>query len=41
MTGALMLAVAEVSLDEDAGHAGRLASGVLEVMSSIGAAPAS
>jgi AcrR family transcriptional regulator len=41
MTGALMLAVAEVSLDEDAGHAGRLARGVLEVMSSIGAAPAS
>jgi AcrR family transcriptional regulator len=41
MTGALMLAVAEVSLDEDAGHAGRLARGVLDVMSSIGAAPAS
>jgi AcrR family transcriptional regulator len=41
MTGALMLAVAEVSLDEDAGHAGRLARGVLEVMSSIGVAPAS
>ena len=41
MTGALMLAVAEVSLDEDAGHAGRLAHGVLDVMSSIGAAPTS
>jgi AcrR family transcriptional regulator len=41
MTGALMLAVAEVSLDEDAGHAARLARGVLDVMSSIGAAPAS
>jgi AcrR family transcriptional regulator len=41
MTGALMLAVAEVSLDEDAGHAGWLARGVLDVMSSIGAAPAS
>jgi AcrR family transcriptional regulator len=41
MTGALMLAVAEVSRDEDAGHAARLARGVLDVMSSIGAAPAS
>jgi AcrR family transcriptional regulator len=39
MTGALMLAVAEVSLDEDAGHAGRLAGGVLEVMSRISALP--
>jgi AcrR family transcriptional regulator len=39
MTGALMLAVAEVSLDEDAEHARRLASGVLDVMSRIGAVP--
>jgi AcrR family transcriptional regulator len=36
MTGALMLAVAEVSLGEDAGHARRLADGVLHVMSGIG-----
>jgi hypothetical protein len=41
MTGALMLAVAEVSLGEDAGHARRLANGVLDVMSSIGVAPRS
>jgi len=40
MTGALMLAVAEVSLDEDAGHAGQLAHGVLEVMSGVSAGPA-
>ena len=33
MTGALMLAVAEVSLDEDAAHARRLAGGVLDVLS--------
>ena len=39
MTGALMLAVAEVSLGEDAGHARRLADGVLSVMSSISLAP--
>ncbi len=39
MTGALMLAVAEVSLGEDAGHARRLADGVLDVMSSIGVPP--
>ena len=39
MTGALMLAVAEVSLGDDAGHARRLADGVLSVMSSISAAP--
>lgn len=36
MTGALMLAVAEVSLGEDAGHAERLADGVLQVLSRIG-----
>ncbi|MDX6339048.1 MAG: hypothetical protein QOG05_6388 [Streptosporangiaceae bacterium] len=35
MTGALMLAVAEVSLDEDAAHARRLASGVLDVLSGV------
>jgi len=35
LTGALMFAVAEVSLDEDAGHARRLADGVLAVMSEI------
>jgi AcrR family transcriptional regulator len=35
MTGALMLAVAEVSLDEDAAHARRLAGGVLEVLSGM------
>ncbi len=39
MSGALMLAVAEVSLGEDAGHARRLADGVLSVMSSISVAP--
>lgn len=39
MTGALMLAVAEVSLGEDAGHARRLADGVLQVMSGIGPVP--
>jgi AcrR family transcriptional regulator len=39
MTGALMLAVAEVSLGEDAGHARRLADGVLHVMSGIGPGP--
>ena len=36
MTGALMLAVAEVSLGEDAAHARRLADGVLEVLSGVG-----
>lgn len=36
MTGALMLAVAEVSLGEDARHAERLADGVLQVLSGIG-----
>jgi AcrR family transcriptional regulator len=36
MTGALMLAVAEVSLGEDAAHAERLADGVLQVLSGIG-----
>jgi AcrR family transcriptional regulator len=36
MTGALMLAVAEVSLGEDTGHAERLADGVLQVLSGIG-----
>jgi AcrR family transcriptional regulator len=36
MTGALMLAVAEVSLGEDTGHAERLAAGVLQVLSGIG-----
>jgi len=36
MTGALMLAVAEVSLDEDAAHARRLACGVLDVLSGVG-----
>jgi AcrR family transcriptional regulator len=35
MTGALMLAVAEVSLDEDAAHARRLACGVLDVLSGV------
>jgi AcrR family transcriptional regulator len=35
MTGALMLAVAEVSLDEDAAHARRLAGGVLEVLCAV------
>lgn len=39
MTGALMLAVAEVSLGEDAGHAKRLADGVLEVLSAVGTPP--
>jgi AcrR family transcriptional regulator len=39
MTGALMLAVAEVSLGEDAGRAERLADGVLEVLSGIGRPP--
>ena len=36
MTGALMLAVAEVSLDEDAAHARRLADSVLDVLSGVG-----
>jgi AcrR family transcriptional regulator len=36
MTGALMLAVAEVSLGDDAERARRLADGVLDVMSSVG-----
>ena len=36
MTGALMLAVAEVSLGEDAAHARRLADGVLDVLSGVG-----
>ncbi len=36
MTGALMLAVAEVSLDEDAAHARLLACGVLDVLSGVG-----
>jgi AcrR family transcriptional regulator len=40
MTGALMLAVAEVSLGEDAAHAERLADGVLQVLSGIGRPPA-
>jgi hypothetical protein len=35
MTGALMLAVAEVSLDEDAAHARRLAGGVLDVLCAV------
>jgi len=35
MTGALMLAVAEVSLDEDAAHARRLAGSVLDVLSGV------
>ncbi len=35
MTGALILAVAEISLGEDAGHARQLADGVLAVMSGI------
>ena len=39
MTGGLMLAVAEVSLGEDADHARRLADGVLDVMAWIGAVP--
>ncbi|HEX9541528.1 MAG TPA: TetR/AcrR family transcriptional regulator [Streptosporangiaceae bacterium] len=39
MTGALMLAVAEVSLGEDAAHAERLADGVLQVLSGIGRPP--
>jgi AcrR family transcriptional regulator len=36
LTGAMFMAVAEVSLDEDAGHMRRLADGVLKVMSRIG-----
>ena len=36
MTGALMLAVAEVSLDDDAAHARRLADDVLDVLSGVG-----
>ena len=36
MTGALMLAVAEVSLGEDAAYARRLADGVLDVLSGVG-----
>ena len=36
MTGALMLAVAEVSLSEDAAYARRLAGGVLDVLSGVG-----
>jgi hypothetical protein len=36
MTGALILAVAEVSLDEDAVHARRLAEGVLDVLCGVG-----
>jgi hypothetical protein len=36
MTGALMLAVAEVSLGEDVRHAERLADGVLQVLSGLG-----
>jgi hypothetical protein len=39
MTGALMLAVAEVSLGEDAAHAERLADGVLQILSGIGSPP--
>ena len=35
MTGALMLAVAEVSLDEDAAHARRLAGSVLDVLCAV------
>ncbi len=35
MTGALMLAVTEVSLDEDAAHARLLACGVLDVLSGV------
>jgi AcrR family transcriptional regulator len=35
MTGALMLAVTEVSLDEDATHARLLACGVLDVLSGV------
>jgi AcrR family transcriptional regulator len=41
MTGALMLAVAEVSLGEDADRAERLADGVLQVLSGIGRPPSS
>ena len=40
MTGALSLAVAEVSLGEDADRAERLADGVLLVLSQIGSPPA-
>ncbi len=36
MTGALTLAVTEVSLDEDAAHARLLACGVLDVLSGVG-----
>lgn len=39
LTGGLMLAVAEVSLGEDAEHARRLAAGVLDVMARIGTLP--
>ena len=40
LTGGLMLAVAEVSLGDDADHARRLAAGVLDVMAWVGTLPA-